>query len=169
MLKLLLLLLNFGGVQSFQYTTPIPATTSRQRKKQNFVRIQCRSSSSNQLGEDSHCIGGMKLNLSNNNNDNDNNNNGEEKGIPFLASALGISAILAAWPLLTFLRDTNNPTDGFDIDMFMALKGMLDTSGNIDSSSNMSRLTDENYRSIVQLPSLSPAEQLVAAFFGPPR
>ncbi|CAJ1954727.1 unnamed protein product [Cylindrotheca closterium] len=107
-----------------------------------------------------------QLQLSNNNNNN--NNDDEEKGIPFLASALGITILLATWPLLlTLLRDVNNPTDGFDVDMFMTLKGMIDGSnsnGNVD----MSMLTDENYQSIVQLPALSPAEQLVGAFFGPP-
>ncbi|KAL3940530.1 MAG: hypothetical protein SGBAC_004958 [Bacillariaceae sp.] len=104
----------------------------------------------------------MELNLTNGNNTDD-----EEKGIPFLATALGISVLLAAWPLLTFLRGVNSPTDGFDVDMFMTLKGMLDTTnGTTDNS--MSMLTDENYQSIVNLPALSPAEQLVGAVFGPP-
>jgi hypothetical protein len=47
--------------------------------------------------------------------------------------------------------------------MFMALKGML------DSSSNGGSMMADDYETIVQLPSLSPAEQLVGAIFGPPR
>mmetsp|Transcript_5837 Transcript_5837/g.13817 ORF Transcript_5837/g.13817 Transcript_5837/m.13817 type:complete len:172 (-) Transcript_5837:80-595(-) len=162
LLKLLLLMLNLEGVQSFQYTTPMPSTSRQWKQKQNFVRIQNRSSL--QPRKVCNTFGGMELNLSKNNSD-------EEKGIPFLASAIGISVLLAAWPLLTFLRDVNNPTDGFDVDMFMTLKGMLDTNGSSDNNSisNMSMLTDDNYRSIVELPALSPAEQLVGAFFGPPR
>ena len=123
-------------------------------KKQQFLgKIQYRSSRNILVG------GIVELNLSNNNNDDDE----EEKGIPFLASALGISVLLSVWPLLTFLRDVNHPTDGFDVDMFMTLKGMFDGNGNAD----MSMLTNDNYQSIVQLPALSPAERLVGAFFGP--
>lgn len=61
------------------------------------------------------------------------------------------------WPLLALLRTTSNPIDGFDIDMFMALKGIIDTSPMGD--------TDPT---IMELPSLSPAEQLVGSIFGPP-
>ena len=62
------------------------------------------------------------------------------------------------WPLLALLRSTTSPIDGFDVDMFMALKGIMDTvpMDNMDPS-------------IVEVPSLSPAEQLVGAIFGPPR
>jgi hypothetical protein len=87
----------------------------------------------------------------------------DARNLPFLASAVLVTAILASWPLLSFFRDTNNPTDGFDIDMFMALKGML------DSSSNGGSMMADDYETILQLPSLSPAEQLVGAIFGPPR
>lgn len=57
------------------------------------------------------------------------------------------------WPLLALLRSTTSPIDGFDIDTFMALKGIM---ADTDST-------------IVELPSLSPAEQLVGAIFGPPQ
>jgi hypothetical protein len=65
---------------------------------------------------------------------------------------------VAFWPLLALLRSTTSPIDGFDIDMFMALKGIIDTSPMGD--------TDPT---IMELPSLSPAEQLVGAIFGPPQ
>uniref|UniRef100_A0A7S0XQM7 Uncharacterized protein n=1 Tax=Pseudo-nitzschia delicatissima TaxID=44447 RepID=A0A7S0XQM7_9STRA len=63
------------------------------------------------------------------------------------------------WPLLALLRSTTSPIDGFDVDMFMALKGIMDTApmDSMDPST------------IVELPSLSPAEQLVGAIFGPPQ
>jgi hypothetical protein len=91
--------------------------------------------------------------------DKDDGNNGDGPP-PFLATAVTITAILAAWPLLSFLRDTNNPTDGFDVDMFMALKGMLEN----NSANNMI----DDYDTIVELPALTPAEQLVGLFFRPP-
>lgn len=62
------------------------------------------------------------------------------------------------WPLLALLRSTTSPIDGFDIDMFMALKGIMDTAPMNDGDPT-----------IVELPSLSPAEQLVGAIFGPPQ
>lgn len=65
---------------------------------------------------------------------------------------------VAFWPLLALLRSTASPIDGFDIDMFMALKGIIEPSTMAGSDST-----------IMELPSLSPAEQLVGSFFGPPR
>eukprot|EP00980_Cylindrotheca_fusiformis_P021706 scaffold8535_cov132-Cylindrotheca_fusiformis.AAC.14 len=81
---------------------------------------------------------------------------------PFLATAVLLTAILSTWPLLSFFRDTNSPTDGFDIDMFIALKGMLD--GGIGGES----VTFDNAEAVIELPALSPAERLVGAIFGPP-
>ena len=77
-----------------------------------------------------------------------------------LSIQAGIFATLlfvAFWPLLALLRSTTSPIDGFDVDMFMALKGIMDTAPLTDTDST-----------IVELPSLSPAEQLVGAIFGPP-
>lgn len=88
---------------------------------------------------------------------NDPNNGGEEKSIPFLPVAIVVVAILAFWPLLALFRDTNDPTSGFDVDMFMALKGILDSGNGANFDNN-----------IIELPPLSPAEQLVGAIFGPP-
>lgn len=80
---------------------------------------------------------------------------------PFLATAALITSLLAAWPLLSLMRDTNNPTDGFDIDMFISLKGMLE-------NNNADALVDGYRDTIFELPPLSPADQLVGAIFGPP-
>ena len=95
------------------------------------------------------------------NNDNHKNSkkdkdNDDDDDLPFLTIALPLVSLLALWPLLSLLRDTNDPTTGFDIDMFMALKGILD----MTSESN---LPDD----ILELPPLSPAERLVDAIFGP--
>jgi hypothetical protein len=84
-----------------------------------------------------------------------------ENSFPFLAVALPLVGLVALWPLLALFRDTNDPTSGFDIDMYMALKGILDT-GN--GGTGMMMVGDE----IIELPRLSPAEQLVGAIFGPP-
>ncbi len=84
--------------------------------------------------------------------------NDEDKdniSFPFLTVALPLVGIVALWPLLALLRDTNDPTSGFDIDMFMALKGILDSSSDVHDN-------------ILELPPLSPAERLVDAIFGPP-
>ena len=101
-----------------------------------------------------------------------NNNNDDEKDeyqydppLPFLVPAILVTSVLALWPLLALLRDTNSPTDGFDVDMFMALKGMLGSGGNDMTTA----VTDDYYGdTIIELPTLSPAEQMVGAIFGPP-
>ena len=105
-----------------------------------------------------------------------NDNNNDEKDeyqydppLPFLVPAILVTSVLALWPLLALLRDTNSPTDGFDVDMFMALKGMLET--NTYGGNDMTTaVTDDYYYgdTIIELPSLSPAEQMVGAIFGPP-
>ena len=70
-------------------------------------------------------------------------------------------AFVCFWPLLALLRASSdniyNPITGFDIDMFMALKGILD---------DPRAYSDDQI--ILELPPLSPAEQLVGAIFGPP-
>jgi hypothetical protein len=85
------------------------------------------------------------------------NDDGQYETLPFLPLAISAVTVVAFWPLLALLRDTNDPTYGFDVDMFMALKGILDSgnTANFDGS-------------IIELPPLSPAEQLVGAIFGPP-
>eukprot|EP00531_Pseudo-nitzschia_arenysensis_P011433 CAMPEP_0116118340 /NCGR_PEP_ID=MMETSP0329-20121206/2050_1 /TAXON_ID=697910 /ORGANISM="Pseudo-nitzschia arenysensis, Strain B593" /LENGTH=208 /DNA_ID=CAMNT_0003611957 /DNA_START=86 /DNA_END=713 /DNA_ORIENTATION=+ len=79
--------------------------------------------------------------------------------LPLTPAIFATVLFVSFWPLLALLRSTASPIDGFDIDMFMALKGIMDPTpmDNMDPTS------------IVELPSLSPAEQLVGAIFGPPR
>lgn len=89
--------------------------------------------------------------------------------LPSTWPAVMLATILfvSFWPLLAFVRtNVSNPIDGFDIDMYMALRGILDdNNNNINDvmSSDMIR-TD----TILELPALSPAERLVDAIFGPP-
>lgn len=113
----------------------------------------------NRLGDGSNDIG-FRMNDDRRTNLQDNN-----LPDPVTPQALSTPTVLFAtflfvssWPLLALLRSTMSPIDGFDIDMFMALKGILDTSpmDNMDPT-------------IVEFPSLSPAEQLVGAIFGPPQ
>ena len=87
------------------------------------------------------------------------NEDDEISNLPFMTLALPIVGILALWPLLAVVWDANDPTNGFDIDMFMALKGILDPA---------STPGVEDLDGILELPPLSPAEQLVGAIFGPP-
>ena len=84
--------------------------------------------------------------------------------------AVSIATILfvSFWPLLALLRTDTvfTPIDGFDVDMFMALKGIL------DASSSSSFPVDDYVGGggiITELPTLSPAEQIVGAIFGPPQ
>lgn len=88
-----------------------------------------------------------------------NGNDNDEQPVErknFLPVAVFAVAFVSFWPLLALLRATNDPTSGFDVDMFMALKGILDGGRTMD------------FEDIVELPPLSPAEQLVGAIFGPP-
>jgi hypothetical protein len=91
--------------------------------------------------------------------DDDDDSSDSKTTFPFLAVALPLVGLAALWPLLALFRDTNDPTSGFDIDMFMALKGIL------DSGNDTGMMVGDN---ILELPRLSPAEQLVGAIFGPP-
>jgi hypothetical protein len=82
-------------------------------------------------------------------------NRSDEDSDLFLPLAGSAVLFVAFWPLLALLRDTNDPTAGFDIDMFMSLKGILESApqDNLD---------------ILELPPLSPGERLVEAIFGLP-
>mmetsp|Transcript_40647 Transcript_40647/g.46207 ORF Transcript_40647/g.46207 Transcript_40647/m.46207 type:complete len:198 (+) Transcript_40647:152-745(+) len=62
------------------------------------------------------------------------------------------------WPLLALLRFNMSNINGIETNIFMALKGIIETSPMTDMDST-----------IVELPSLSPAEQLVGSIFGPPK
>ena len=77
--------------------------------------------------------------------------------INFLVVAAAVVAFTAFWPLLAWLR-YENPIGYFDIDTYLALKGVM------GDDPGMTKDATE----ILELPGLSPAEQLVAAFFGPP-
>lgn len=103
---------------------------------------------------------GCSLNLTEkHDNDTDETPQTSPEGLPVNVVVYTL-AFVAFWPLLALVRASWTPhhdqTIGFDIDSYMALKGMLDTSQVPDM--------DE----IRQLPPLSPAEQLVGALFGPP-
>jgi len=125
----------------------------------------------------------------NDDDDNNNNNNNENQRIKtkkdddlltststssLSTGTVVISTIMfvSFWPLLALLRTSswnNNPIDGFDIDMFIALKGIMDNT-TPDSSMAIGVGLDAaaDYNPVImELPSLSPAEQLVGAFFGP--
>ena len=78
-------------------------------------------------------------------------------------SYLAISVVFVMfWPLLALLRAENyyygNPLAGFDVDMYMALKGILDSNNSMD-------MMDQS--TIMELPPLSIGERLVDAIFGP--
>jgi len=78
--------------------------------------------------------------------------------IPTISNAKVIASVVAFtlfWPLLALLRTTIGHGQ-IDVDMFMALQSILGESSPMKG--------DE----IIELPTLSPAEQLVGAFFGPP-
>jgi hypothetical protein len=82
--------------------------------------------------------------------------------LPIIPVLLGVVAFTAFWPLLAFLR-FENPVGYFDIDTFLALQGIL----GINDAGNM--IQDPGaVTEIIELPGMSPAEQVVAAFFGPP-
>jgi len=123
----------------------------------------------------------------NDDDDNNNNNNNENQRIKtkkdddLMTSTSSLSTgtvvistimFVSFWPLLALLRTSswnNNPIDGFDIDMFIALKGIMDNT-TPDSSMAIGVGLDAaaDYNPVImELPSLSPAEQLVGAFFGP--
>lgn len=73
-----------------------------------------------------------------------------------LPAAIATLAFVLFWPLLAFFRGNNHY---FDVDMFLALKGILENNNPSDYSDS---------ERILELPPLSPAEHLVGAIFGPP-
>jgi hypothetical protein len=84
-----------------------------------------------------------------------------------LSYLAGAVVFVMFWPTLAIIRvyfgGSGSPLAGFDLDMFIALKGILDTSPN-DGIMDTAIYGD----TIMELPPLSPAEQLVGAIFGPP-
>ena len=67
-------------------------------------------------------------------------------------------ALLAAMVIFTNL---SRPNSGLDVDLYMAIDGTL-------NSNSMGGGMGSQDESIIALPSLSPAEKLVGALFGPP-
>jgi hypothetical protein len=123
-----------------------------------------------------------------NNVDNDNATDGEDRSTssvpsdqdqPQLPGVLPVVALTLAfvslWPLLAVLRvglsgmamggsgGTGTVTE-FDVDAYMALKGIMD-SGSSSPDDSISAMRSSE---IFELPQLSPAEKIVGAFFGPP-
>lgn len=80
--------------------------------------------------------------------------------LPFFPTIFAYIAFISFWPLLAFIRInffSDNPINYFDIDKYMTLRNMMDsTTTTIDTNG------------ITELPALSPAEQLVGTIFGPP-
>lgn len=83
-------------------------------------------------------------------------NDGIDPVIILPSITIACIAILILWVLNAKL---SNPNAYFDVDFYMALDGII---GNPGSD------TVDSPESIVGLPPLSPAEQLVGAIFGPP-
>lgn len=83
--------------------------------------------------------------------------------LPILPALLGVVAFTAFWPLLAFLRFENPVGYNFDVDTFLALQGILGMNDAGNMMQDPGAVTE-----IIELPGLSPAEQVVAAFFGPP-
>lgn len=75
-----------------------------------------------------------------------------------VVAVAGFIAFTAFWPFLAWVR-YENPISYFDIDTYLALKGVM---------ANDPGMMTNDAPEILELPGLSPAEQLVAAFFGPP-
>lgn len=120
-----------------------------------------------EIYSNNHYLNNKLQMVNDNNNDEKDEYQYDDPPLPFLVPAILVTSVLALWPLLALLRDTNSPTDGFDVDMFMALKGMLGSGGNDMTTA----VTDDYYYhgdTIIELPTLSPAEQMVGAIFGPP-
>ncbi|KAI2513318.1 hypothetical protein MHU86_1089 [Fragilaria crotonensis] len=82
--------------------------------------------------------------------------------LPSVPVLLGVVAFTAFWPLLAFLR-FENPVGYFDIDTFLALQGILGINDAGTMMQDPATVTE-----VIELPGMSPAEQVVAAFFGPP-
>ena len=83
---------------------------------------------------------------------------------------LAYLAFISIWPLLALLRvklggGFGNPVELFDVDKFMTLGLMQQADSATTFGGGVMGGSDE----IMELPPLSPAEQLVGAFFGPPR
>ena len=82
--------------------------------------------------------------------------------LPVVPVFLGVIAFTAFWPLLAFLR-FENPVGYIDVDTFLALQKILGMNDAANMMQDPTTVTE-----IIELPGMSPAEQVVAAFFGPP-
>jgi len=94
------------------------------------------------------------------------NNNDYDEPPPgnYIKIILSTIAFITFWPLLAYLRYEAGDIVGdafghvgFDVDTFMALKDI--TNGNTNG---------DEIGQILEIPTLSPAEKLVGALFGPP-
>ena len=84
----------------------------------------------------------------------------KEEDFDLLLPVVGSIALFVALGFF-LVGEINDPTSGFDVDMFMSLKNML------DSSNSNNQLLDSN-NDVIELPSLSPGERIVDVFFGSP-
>ena len=64
---------------------------------------------------------------------------------------------------------STNPLVDFDVDTYLSINRALSLGSSIDGGGVSSDGTMIGGGEIVELPALSPAEQIVGAFFGPPR
>lgn len=119
----------------------------------------------------------FQLQLSNNNNnnneENDVNDNPEEKELidPLLILPLATTGAILGLILFVLYTKFTNPSTDFDIDFYMALDDMTTNTASGNGGGGGYYGNPDGVMAadtILGLPKLSPAEQLVGALFGPP-
>ena len=83
---------------------------------------------------------------------------------------VALSVVATTLGVATLYSLSTNPSVDFDVDLYLSINRALNSGGGMMGSGGVG---DDGIvgagGEIVELPALSPAEQIVGAFFGPPR
>ena len=116
----------------------------------------------------------FQLQLSNNNNNEENDNDAKEFTDPLLILPLATSGAILGLILFVLYTKFTNPATDFDIDFYMALDDMTTNTASGNGGGGIGGGYYGNpdgvmaADTILGLPKLSPAENIVGALFGPP-
>ena len=101
--------------------------------------------------------------------DPDNNSSSEDMLFGEAGLLVALSVVATTLGVATLYSLSTNPLVDFDVDTYLSINRALSLGSSIDGGGVSSDGTMIGGGEIVELPALSPAEQIVGAFFGPPR
>ena len=101
--------------------------------------------------------------------DPDNNSSSEDMLFGEAGLLVALSVVATTLGVATLYSLSTNPLVDFDVDTYLSINRALSLGSSIGGGGVSSDGTMIGGGEIVELPALSPAEQIVGAFFGPPR